>query len=83
MLAQKSWRFALEIALSRDASTFTHALTSEVDRVSYGAQQMFQGLAGLMVLAAYIVVAWLLSSVTTAAVVLCGIILIFGLKNKI
>jgi ATP-binding cassette subfamily C protein len=65
------------------ASTFTHALTGEVDRVSYGTQQMFQALAGLMVLVAYVVVAWLLSAVTTAAVVLCGIVLIFGLKNKI
>jgi len=65
------------------ASTFTHALTAEVDRVSYGTQQMFQGLSGLLVLAAYVVVAWLLSAVTTAAVVLCGIALIFGLKNKI
>jgi len=65
------------------ASTFTHALTAEVDRVSYGTQQIFQGMAGLMVLVAYVVVAWLLSAVTTAAVVLCGIVLIFGLKNKI
>ena len=44
---------------------------------------MFQALAGLMVLVAYVVVAWLLSAVTTAAVVLCDIVLIFGLKNKI
>jgi len=86
-LRQKLYRAIVDtnwLFFSRNrASTFTHALTSEVDRVSYGTQQMFQGLAGLMVLAAYIVVAWLLSAVTTAAVVLCGIILIFGLKNKI
>jgi ATP-binding cassette subfamily C protein len=65
------------------ASTFTHALTAEVDRVSYGTQQILQGMAGLMVLVAYLVVAWLLSAVTTAAVVLCGIVLVFGLKNKL
>jgi len=65
------------------ASTFTHALTAEVDRVSYGTQQIFQGLAGMMVLFVYFVVAWLLSAVTTAAVVLCGIVLVFGLKNKL
>jgi ATP-binding cassette subfamily C protein len=65
------------------ASTFTHALTFEVDRVSNGTQQMFQGLAGLMVLLAYFVVAWLLSAVTAAAVVLCGFALVFGLKNKV
>ena len=65
------------------ASAFTHALTAEVDRVSYGTQQLFQGLAGVLVLVAYVVVALLLSAVTTAAVVLCGIVLIFGLKNKI
>ena len=65
------------------ASTFTHALTTEVDRVSFGTQQMFQGLMGLMVLVAYFVMAWFLSAVTTAAVVLCGIVLIFGLKNKL
>jgi ATP-binding cassette, subfamily C, bacterial len=64
------------------ASTFTHALTAEVDRVGYGTQQIFQGLTGLMVLFVYFVVAWLLSAVTTAAVILCGIILVFGLKNK-
>ena len=65
------------------ASTLTHALTAEVDRVSYGTQLLFSGLSGVMVLVAYVVVAWLLSAVTTAAVVLCGIVLIFGLKNKI
>jgi len=37
----------------------------------------------VLVLVAYVVVALLLSAVTTAAVVLCGIVLIFGLKNKI
>ena len=65
------------------ASTFTAALTFEVDRVSNGTQQMFQGLSGLMVLVAYFVVAWLLSPVTAAAVVICGFALVFGLKNKL
>jgi hypothetical protein len=32
-------------------------LTAEVDRVSYGTQQILQGMAGLMVLVAYLVVA--------------------------
>jgi len=65
------------------ASTFTAALTYEVDRVSNGTQQIFQGLAGLLVLFAYVVVAWLLSAVTATAVVICGFVLVFGLKSKI
>ena len=50
--------------------------------MSYGTQQIFQALSGLMMLVAYVVVAWLLSAVTTAAVVLCGIVLVFGLSSQ-
>jgi ATP-binding cassette subfamily C protein len=65
------------------ASTFTHALTGEVERVSYGTQQILQGLAGTIVLIIYFFVAWELSAATTAAVALCGVILIIVLKGKI
>jgi len=65
------------------ASTFTHALTAEVDRVSFGTQQILSALSSVLVLLAYFVVAWLLSATVTAAVVVCGIVLVFGLKNKL
>jgi len=65
------------------ASTFTHALTAEVERVAYGTQQILSAMSSVLVLVVYFVVAWLLSPTVTAAVVVCGIVLVFGLKSKL
>lgn len=65
------------------ASTFTHALTAEVERVGYGGQQIISTLSSALVLLVYFLVAWLLSAMVTAAVVICGIVLVFGLKGKL
>jgi ATP-binding cassette subfamily C protein len=65
------------------ASTFTHALTAEIDRVAFGTQGILSVLSSVLVLVVYFVVAWLLSATVSAAVVVCGIVLVFGLKNKL
>lgn len=65
------------------ASTFTHALTAEIDRVAYGTQAILSVLSSVLLLLVYFAVAWLLSATVTAAVVICGIVLVFGLKNKL
>jgi ATP-binding cassette subfamily C protein len=78
-IVKTSWLF-----FSRNrASTFTHALTAEVERVSSGAQTILSVLSSVLVLLVYLIVAWLLSPAITAVVVVCGIVLVFGLKNKL
>ncbi len=65
------------------ASTFTHALTAEIDRVGWGTQQMLQFLATLLVLFVYLFIALQISALTTGIVVLFGLVLLFVLRKKI
>jgi ATP-binding cassette, subfamily C, bacterial len=65
------------------ASTFTHALTAEIDRVGGGTQQMLQFLATLIVLCVYLFIALQISALTTGVVVLSGVALLFVLRQKI
>ncbi|MGZ4881163.1 MAG: ABC transporter ATP-binding protein [Halobacteriota archaeon] len=64
------------------ASTFSHALTAEIERVGTGTQQLMQLLVSVMVVIVYLFVAWQLSAFVTAAVIGCGIVLFFVLKSK-
>jgi ATP-binding cassette, subfamily C, bacterial len=65
------------------ASTFTHALTAEIERVGSGTQQVLQLAVSVMVVVVYLFVAWQLSAVVTGAVVVCGIILLLALRSKV
>ena len=65
------------------ASNFTHALTGEMQRVGAGTQQLLQLIVGVFVMFVYLFVALQLSAIATAVVIVFGVALLFGLKEKI
>ena len=65
------------------ASTFTHALTAETERVGTGTQQLLQLAVSLVLVFVYLFIAWQLSAVMTGAVVVCGIIMLLVLRSNV
>jgi ATP-binding cassette subfamily C protein len=65
------------------ASNFTHALTGEIQRVGAGTQQLLQLVVSVLVMFVYLFIALLLSAIATGVVIVFGIALLFGLKEKI
>ena len=65
------------------ASNFTHALTGEIQRVGAGTQQLLQLIVGALVMFVYLFVALQLSAIATGVVIVFGVALLFGLKEKI
>ena len=65
------------------ASNFTHALTGEMQRVGAGTEQLLQLIVGVLVMFVYLFVALQLSAIAAAVVIVFGVALLFGLKDKI
>ena len=65
------------------ASNFTHALTGEIQRVGSGTQQLLQLIVAVLVMFVYLFIALQLSAIATGVVIVFGVALLFGLKEKI
>jgi ATP-binding cassette subfamily C protein len=65
------------------SSSFAHALTNEVERVSVGTGQFLNLLAGLMVLVVYIIFALELAGVTTGLIFIAGVIILLLLRRRV
>jgi ATP-binding cassette subfamily C protein len=78
-VAGSNWLF---FSRSR-ASDFTHALTSELDRVATATYSLLSLTAAAVVTAIYIILAFRLSAALTAIVFACGAGLLFLLRSKI
>lgn len=65
------------------ASTFTHALTAEIDRVGSGTGMLLRMLVDAAMLFVYLFVAWQLSVVVTAIVLACGIVLLLVFSRMV
>jgi ATP-binding cassette subfamily C protein len=65
------------------ASNFTHALTGEIEQVGFGTQQLLQLVVAVLVMFVYLFVGLQLSAIATGVVIVFGVALILGLKEKI
>ena len=71
------------LSFTRDkASAFTHALTTELDRVDVAAYSLLAMVVNAAVAAVYVLLALRLSAVMTAMVFACGALLLLLLKGK-
>lgn len=66
----------------KPSSSFTHALTNEIERISMGTGQFLTLLASFFVLAIYIIFALELSGAIAGLIFLIGMILLLLLKKK-
>ena len=64
------------------SSIFAHALTNEVERIGTGTSQFLTLLAGIMILAVYIILALKLAGLFTGVIFLVGVVLLLILRNK-
>ena len=65
------------------SSSFAHALTNEVERVSVGTGQFLNLLAGVMVLLVYIIFALELAGVITGLIFIAGVIILLLLRRRV
>jgi ATP-binding cassette subfamily C protein len=64
------------------SSTFTHALTNEIDRVSMATYYLLSLISGGIITLVYLLLALRLSGAMTGLVFLCGLLLLIFLRRK-
>ncbi len=77
-IANTNWLF---FSRSRP-SDFTHALTSEIDRINYATNSLLGVIVSITVGTVYLLLALKLSPAVTALASLCGVLLLLSLKRK-
>lgn len=65
------------------SSDFAHALTNEIERISYGTGQFLAFIASIMILIVYIIFALQLAGILTGIIFLIGVMIILSLRRMV
>lgn len=77
-IINSSWLFFSKMK----SSNFAHALTNEIDRISVGTGQFLTFIAGIMILAVYIVFALELAGLLTGVIFAVGVAILLILRRR-